>query len=537
MELLVDLFGYLGIIVHGFTNAGQAVALGTVLFLLLLARPLEPELGAVGPQISSLTARVGIWGALVLAGCAGLEVAMQTAVLIGTVDLSLPVALGANSSLGLIVKITAAVLLAGLFRQRGAEAGTVTMLVLGAIILAAAMLTTHAVARLGDRAVLTAVSALHQLGAAIWLGGLPCFLLALRAARGSGHWLLIGKRYSSMSMLGVGAILGSGLLLSLDYIGSWQGLYGAAYGVMVASKGMLLLLLLGLGAGNFLLIERLRRDPATPILRLRRFVEVEIGLGLIVMLAAASLTSVAPAVDVPSDQASWQEIQARYAPRWPRIASPDPAALALLARQGVKFVPGAGIVPPRNKADEAWSEYNHHWAGMFVALIGLLALLERAGLRHARHWPLVFLGLAGFLLLRSDPEVWPTGPIGILESLRDVEVLQHRVAALLVVVFGIFEWRVRAGGLQGTRAADVFPMICVIGGALLLTHNHQVADAKDALLIELSHTPVALLGIVAGWARWLELRLEPPISRIAGWIWPAALLLVGVTLLGYWESP
>lgn len=43
----------------------------------------------------------------------------------------------------------------------------------------------------------------------------------------------------------------------------------------------------------------------------------------------------------------------------------------------------------------------------------------------ARHWPLIFLGLAVFLFFRSHPETWPMGNIGFLESFRDVEVLQH----------------------------------------------------------------------------------------------------------------
>ena len=54
----------------------------------------------------------------------------------------------------------------------------------------------------------------------------------------------------------------------------------------------------GLGAGNFLLVERLRADPATSVNRLRRFAEVEFGIGIAIFFAAASLTSVPPAVDL-----------------------------------------------------------------------------------------------------------------------------------------------------------------------------------------------------------------------------------------------
>jgi putative copper resistance protein D len=82
----------------------------------------------------------------------------------------------------------------------------------------------------------------------------------------------------------------------------------------------------------------------------------------------------------------------------------------------------------------------------------------------------------------------------------------------------------------------VFPLMSAAGGALLLTHSHAIANVKDQLLIELTHTPLALAGIIAGWARWLELRLTPPGSRIAGWVWPACLVFVGLLLLLYREA-
>ena len=58
--------------------------------------------------------------------------------------------------------------------------------------------------------------------------------------------------------------------------------------------------------------------------------------------------------------------------------------------------------------------------------------------------------------------------------------------------------------------------------------------------VEQTHTRVALAGIVAGWARWLELRLDPKVNatsvRIAGWVWPAAILFCGFLLLSYREA-
>ncbi len=555
MELLVDLFGYLSIVIHGVTILAQSMTLGGIAFYILLARPLAPRIGAAGPWIAESAIRIAAWSALGLVAAEALTVALQVAVLTDTVSISLGQALTAHFALAGIAKTALATLLAVvLFRQR--DRAPVPLLVLLCVLeLVAATLTTHAAARLDNRALLLVVSWLHQAGAALWIGGIPSFLMALSRLHDGQAFRLVGARFSRMSMAGVACILASGVIMSIYYIGDFRGLYGTAYGVMVSAKGLMFLMLLGLGGLNFLLVERLRAAPATSISRLRRFAEVEVGIGLAIFFAAASLTSVPPAVDLTQDRVTWAEIVDRNTPRWPRLVSPDHDTLALPALQAkldaeaathqaapqAAFVPGAGDLPPRNAADIAWSEYNHHWAGLFVVAVGLLALLNRAGVGWARHWPLVFLGLAVFLFIRSDPEAWPLGEIPFWDSLRDVEVLQHRSYVLLLVAFAFFEWRVRAMPERTSKgAAYVFPLLCALGGVLLLTHSHAIANVKEQLLIEITHTPLALAGIVAGWSRWIELRLDqaeyPLTHRIASWLWPSCILLSGLILLVYREA-
>ncbi len=554
MSLLVDLFGYLSIVLHGLTIVAQSMALGSVLFLVLLARPFAGELGN-GERILSRTMRLTFWSAVAMAAVEVLGNGMQVAVLMSTVELSFLDVMQANFALAALVKIASALLIAACtYRPRGGhrwgQVPGAALLALVGIELAAATATTHAAARLEQSNLLLAVEWLHQLGAAIWIGGVPAFLIALAEVHDGAGWRRVGARFSRLSMLGVGCILASGITMFAVYIGSLPAFYGTAYGVMVGAKIGLFGGLLALGAGNFLVTERLRRDPTASVVRMKRFAEVEIGLGFSIFFAAASLTSVPPAVDLKQDRVTWHEIMERNAPAWPRLRSPDHDVLAIPALQAridaeartehraaaPAFVPGDGTLPPRNADDIAWSEYNHHWAGLFVIAIGALVLLAHAGVRPARHWPLVFLGLALFLLLRSDPEVWPLGNEDFMAAFRDVEVVQHRIFVLLILVFAAFEWSVQTGRLKSRRAALVFPVMVAAGGALLLTHSHQIANVKDAELIELTHTPLALAGIAAGWGRWLELRLPGRGGRIAGWVWPACFVLVGVILLWYREA-
>ena len=86
------------------------------------------------------------------------------------------------------------------------------------------------------------------------------------------------------------------------------------------------------------------------------------------------------------------------------------------------------------------------------------------------------------------------------------------------------------------RAALVFPAVCAIGGALLLTHSHPLGNIKEELLAELSHVPLGILGVAAGWSRWLELRLSDGPRWLMAWIWPVSFVLIGLTLLNYHES-
>ena len=85
------------------------------------------------------------------------------------------------------------------------------------------------------------------------------------------------------------------------------------------------------------------------------------------------------------------------------------------------------------------------------------------------------------------------GPNGFWESFAQADVLQHRVAVMLIIVFAVFQYRVETKRVKSMAAALVFPAVCALGGVVLLTHTHAVTNIKEELLAELSHTPLAYL--------------------------------------------
>lgn len=484
--------------------------------------------------------RIRMWirrGAILLAVVEVIRVALNSIALSATTEANLLSLVSANYFQAGLLAATAAVALAVLMRQTVPR----IWILLGTILvsLAAAVMTSHSAARLDESLWPKAMTALHLGAGALWVGGLPFLLVSIRNSDETVGTRLV-QRFTNAAILGVVAVAGSGVALSLVYIDSWSALYGTAYGYMVLTKVILFGLTLLLGAFNNRISMSLPHRAWRVLRKMSVLSEAEIGIGFTIVLAAASLTSQPPAVDLQTNRLSLTEIWARFRPEPPLLTSPQvkdlspTTSIADLRVSGGKIAPVVSI--QSKPADKAWSEYNHHWAGIIVAAMGLLALLSRVQyFGWARHWPLMFLALAAFIILRADPENWPLGPHGFWESFLVAEVAQHRFYALLIVFFAAFEWSVQTGRIKSQWPALVFPLLCSAGGALLMTHTHSLGNIKEELLAEMSHTPIAIAGLCAGWARWLDLRL-PEKAPVLGYIWPTCLTIAGLVLLFYRES-
>ena len=548
--LVLDTFAYFSVLLRGFILAAQSFTVGGVIFAALLLIPVGKRMDTDEDSAWRACRRLVTISALALAFIESLSLAQMVFVLVQSTEMPASEALGASYAISRLSGAAAALGIAVLARV-GLRRTLPFIGLLALVIIAGSTATSHAAARMGQRDILLVADALHQLGAAAWIGGIPYFLLTLHRCRTGEAVRSVGRRFSVMSMISVATLVVAGLVMSLDYIDSFQALYGTAYGAMLMTKTALFGCVLLLGALNYSVVEHVRRNPMTSITRLRRFAEAEVAIGVTVLFIAASLTSMPPAVDLPSDRLTGGEMAEYLLPKKaPRLVSPPRSELsnltmeqhaerAALAQRSVQSFNLADTDPnlARTDGDRAWSEFNHNWAGIFVLAIGLLALAERTGrARWARHWPLVFLGLAAFLFVRSDPSNWPMGDNGFFESFADTESLQHRLIVLLVVAFSFFEWGVRTGYVKSPRAALVFPVLTGIGAAFLLTHSHALSNFKEALLVEYSHLMIGFFGVVAGWSRWLELRLPPENATIPSWIWRICFVLIGLILIFYRET-
>jgi putative copper resistance protein D len=521
--------GFIDVLLRGLALCGQSAAIGGVVFAVFALRPAIRQRQELAPLLGRVLALAAA-GAVVLALAQALAVAVQLGFLADEGGWPLRAALGTTYVRASLVRILAcAGFVAGwrvLRRRPEAPGWWPALLGLSLLLAASASWISHAAARLQDRDLLLALDTVHQLAVAVWVGGL-IHLTAVAAGRGERPWpVLLLQRFSATSLAAVATLVAAGIGLTANYVGEVDALVGTAYGMMVLTKVVILSCLLALGALNFFAVRRLPASPDVSLVRLRRFVEVELGLGLAVLFAAASLTSLPPAVDLVTDRASLGEVLTRFTPRWPTLTSPK-----------LEDMPVDDPNAPRTAEDRAWSEFNHHYSGLFVLAMGLLALLHRTGRAPwARHWPLIFLGLAAFMAVRNDPGSWPLGPMGFWESWDLATVLQHRVFVLMVVAFGVFEWSVRTGRLSSRRCALVFPLLCAVGGGLLLTHSHASLNLKEEYLIEVTHLPLGVLAMLVGWTRWLELRLPPGEGRLPGRLWAAGLTMIGLLLLLYRES-
>ena len=384
----------------------------------------------------------------------------------------------------------------------------------------------------------------HQLAAAAWIGGVfqlvNLWLLREKQQVSADCWPLLLERFSKFGMVSVVAILISGVLTTLQYIDTWNGFIGTGYGNLLLVKICLMALALGFAYLNksAVVAYRLTGDSYALNNRVPYYIEAETFVLITLLFTAASLASQPPAIDIAHLTASWQEVLNTFAPQIPQTSSPT--HIALLAGEAGRV---AIIDQTPSMAATEWSNYNHNISGIFLTTMSFFAMVSYMKLAEtnkyvglSKYWPVGFFCLGIFLFFRSDAESWPLGPIGFWDStFNNGEVLQHRIATLLVFVLGVIELTARVSKKPHSRLPLVFPVLAAFGGLMLLTHSHVGFQPKSAFLIQVGHTTMGVFSLILACGRWLELKLDNPRNRIAGFISVAALFQIGIILMFYRE--
>jgi putative copper resistance protein D len=523
---------FLETLLHAALLGGAALALGGVAWGLVVVQAWRGDQPRAA--VARCLALVGA-GAVLLAACqAGLLVSRA-------LDLRRALGPGALAEFAATmhfaagsVRLLLAVGLAGaavwLGRMPAARGRWLVVGALAVAVLVSGGWLSHAIGRVQQRGPLVALTVLHQAAVAVWLGGLLQLAALWPVARRDpvigARFPALLLRWSRLALGSVGVLLISGVTLAWVYIGTARSLVGSGYGALVLTKTILLGAALALAAPSAWSIWRGREGPrAARRTDLPALAEAEAILLVMALFTASGLSAQPPGTDLPvADQATLAEVVETFRPKLPALRTPSLDAMR------------SSPVPGERSVDAyRWSNFSHNVAGLILLGTSLIALAGAARRSWAWAQPVGFAALAAFIYLRAaaNEGTWPFGAVGLGQL--DAEGIQHRLAAVLVLALGVVEWRAR-GIRPGTWLPYVVPALAAGGAVLLLTHSHTAFQAKPSFLVQVTHTAMGALGALMVTARWLELRLGPPVNRLAGGLAALAMLLIALVLLFYREA-
>src|SRR5215470_9181114 len=194
--------------------------------------------------------------------------------------------------------------------------------------------------------------------------------------------------------------------------------------------------------------------------------------------------------------------------------------------------------------DKKEIEFNHHLAGVLVAIAVLFMLLQSnltkrwPAVRYV--WPACFLLAGIFVLVWSDTELWPFGHRQWLEALQNnPEVLQHKTFAILLLALGAIEWQRARGVLRAAWSAWIFPVIAVAGSIILIFHQHEGGmvgehHMETMALIQSEHMAYTISGLGIGLAKGLS-EMKSKVGAFFAKVWPSLMILLGILLIFYRE--
>src|SRR6266702_1160779 len=288
--------------------AATAITAGNMLFRIVIAEPILPPQASLAAVFRSQAQRVSYCGLAIAVISGAIWLLLQSASMSG---LPLHDALAADvlstvineTQFGevTIVRAGFAICVAACLVFDRAAIAQWFGLTASFALAASLAWTGHAGATVGATGYLHLVAdALHLIAAAAWLGGLVPLILLLSAAHRNEAMLLATdavRRFSTLGIISVAALMLSGLINAIILVGSFRALIVTSYGHLLLLKLALFGVMLALATINRLLLTpRLARPGAGRLRWLARNSSIELALGLAIYAIVGLLGTLHPAI-------------------------------------------------------------------------------------------------------------------------------------------------------------------------------------------------------------------------------------------------
>lgn len=302
-------------VVRAIHFAATAIVAGTLTFRAVVAEPPDRSAREAGAKIDAQVRLLALSGLAVTLVSGAIWLALQTAAMSGrsygeAVTSGLMITVLNETQFGLVseIRLVLAILLAVCLTYDRSAVSRWLSLGLALSLVAAIAWTGHAAStpcKLGYLH-LTA-DALHLAAAAAWIGGMVPLALLLNADRRSQVSARASlehdavRRFSSLGIVSVATLIGSGVINTWILVGSFRGLIEPGYGWILLFKIAAFAIMLAFAAVNrFWLTPRLAAAPASTAHRdalggLTRNSLIEIALGLVIFAAVGVLGTLHPA--------------------------------------------------------------------------------------------------------------------------------------------------------------------------------------------------------------------------------------------------
>jgi len=185
-----------------------------------------------------------------------------------------------------------------------------------------------------------------------------------------------------------------------------------------------------------------------------------------------------------------------------------------------------------------YSLFMHHSSGVALIVLGILVFSDRLARGRIAAIQLgitlLWLGFGAHVFIRSDPEGWPIGPAGFLESLSmptSREWIQHKLLSLIPMALGVWTlWSRHAKPKPYLTYA--MGAVLAVGGAALLVHQHLNHPSMD--VVNIQHRGMAVTSLlIAG--SFVANGLDSGKRRLLPYMVACGLLILGLQLAFYIE--